>query len=131
VRVGQKVVLSSKPRGLKTKPGAKRQAPSCSQPHAALTTTSEHTYPVHSAIMSALPRSIGLRLLPLVARPTVRSAFAPQIRHYAGEPSPKTSPEDAPSAAVGEAAIINTEGGAEALPSHTPDYDVSIDYRVS
>ncbi|KAF2494202.1 hypothetical protein BU16DRAFT_512579 [Lophium mytilinum] len=81
--------------------------------------------------MSALPRSIGSRLLPLVARPTVRRAFAPQIRHYADEPSPKINALDAPSTKPAEAAMISRESGGEGTPSHQPDYDVSIDYRVS
>ncbi|KAF2808406.1 uncharacterized protein BDZ99DRAFT_464289 [Mytilinidion resinicola] len=81
--------------------------------------------------MSALPRSIGSRLLPLVARPTVRRAFAPQIRLYADQNASKISAQNAPAEKPADSAIVSREGAGESTPSHQPDYDVSIDYRVS
>ncbi|KAF2188179.1 NADH-ubiquinone oxidoreductase-like protein 21 kDa subunit [Zopfia rhizophila CBS 207.26] len=81
--------------------------------------------------MTALPRSIGSRLLPAVTRPSATRAIAPAYRTYATEPTPKTSSTDAPGAKAGESTLIRQESPAEGMSKHQPDYNVAVDYRTS
>jgi len=81
--------------------------------------------------MSALPRSIGSRLLPATLRPTATRAAAPRYRSYATEPTPKTSQEDAPGVKQAESTMIRQENPEEGTVRHKPDYNVIIDYRTS
>ncbi|EOA87589.1 ndufs4 NADH dehydrogenase Fe-S protein subunit [Exserohilum turcicum] len=85
--------------------------------------------------MSALPRSIGSRLLAPALRPAAARAVAPSFRAYStNEPTPhahKTSPEDAPAVRLTSSSTqIRQESAAEGM-RHQPDYNVATDYRVS
>ncbi|KAF2739045.1 hypothetical protein EJ04DRAFT_509198 [Polyplosphaeria fusca] len=85
--------------------------------------------------MSALPRSIGSRLLAATSRPAAGRVPALRHRSYATEPSkeaaPKTTSADSPAERPGESLLIRQEGVAEGQPKHQPDYNVAIDYRTS
>jgi hypothetical protein len=90
-----------------------------------------HTHPD----MSALPRSIGSRLLPAAARPSVARVIAPRYRTFTSgdastEVAPKTSSGDAPNAPLTESAQDSQTGAADAM-RHKPDYNVAVDYRTS
>jgi len=85
--------------------------------------------------MSALPRSIGSRLLPAAVRPSATRVIAPKYRAFASndastEPAPKTSSSEAPNAPLTESAQDRQEGASEAM-RHKPDYNVAVDYRTS
>jgi NADH dehydrogenase (ubiquinone) Fe-S protein 4 len=85
--------------------------------------------------MSALPRTIGSRLLAPALRPSATRAITPSVRAYAtNEPAPKgrkTSSEDAPAVKLNsESTQIREENAAEGM-RHKPDYNVAIDYRTS
>lgn len=85
--------------------------------------------------MSALPRSIGSRLLAPALRPSAAQFIAPRYRTYAtNEPNPhecKTTSEDAPAVPVtSESTQIREESATEGM-RHQPDYNVAIDYRTS
>lgn len=85
--------------------------------------------------MSALPRSIGSRLLAPTLRPSATRALAPAYRTYAtNEPTPhnhKTTSEDAPAVPLkSDSTQIRKEGAAEGM-RHAPDYNVAVDYRTS
>jgi NADH dehydrogenase (ubiquinone) Fe-S protein 4 len=85
--------------------------------------------------MSALPRSIGSRLLAPALRPSTVRAIAPAYRPYStkdsNEPERQTSTDDAPSAPVNSKSTqIREEGAAEGM-RHAPDYNVAVDYRTS
>ncbi|KAF2682117.1 hypothetical protein K458DRAFT_370711 [Lentithecium fluviatile CBS 122367] len=85
--------------------------------------------------MSALPRSIGSRLLPATLRPSTARAVAPKYRTYASEPSKevesKTTAGDAPAVNLTESSQIRQESAKEGNVRHQPDYNVAIDYRTS
>ncbi len=87
--------------------------------------------------MSALQKSIGLRLIASAARPTPLRAYIPISRTYSEavdrstQPEPKTTSEDAPAARRGDSAMISSENAVEAAPRHQPDYNVAVDYRTS
>ncbi|XPS99655.1 ndufs4 NADH dehydrogenase Fe-S protein subunit [Ascochyta lentis] len=85
--------------------------------------------------MSALPRSIGSRLLAPALRPAATRSLAPAYRTYAtNEETPhnhKTTPEDAPAVKLtSDSTQIRKEGAAEGM-RHAPDYNVAVDYRTS
>ncbi|KAF1362759.1 hypothetical protein EJ07DRAFT_106365 [Lizonia empirigonia] len=85
--------------------------------------------------MSALPRSIGSRLLAPALRPSATRSFAPAYRTYAtNEETPhnhKTTTEDAPTVPLkSESTQIRKESAAEGM-RHSPDYNATIDYRTS
>ncbi|KAI8942514.1 NADH:ubiquinone oxidoreductase 21kD subunit [Plenodomus lindquistii] len=82
--------------------------------------------------MSALPRTIGSRLLAPALRPSTARVVAPAYRSYATkEPESKTSSSDAPNAPVNtQSTQIREESAAEGM-SHKPDYNAVIDYRTS
>jgi hypothetical protein len=86
----------------------------------------------HNATMSALPRSIGSRLLAPALRPSAVRAIAPQYRSYSTpEPERKTTSDEAPAVKVkSDSTQIRKEGAAEGM-RHQPDYNVAIDYRTS
>lgn len=84
--------------------------------------------------MSALPRSIGSRLFPVVSRPTAARAISPKYRAYGAtkeetsvEATPKTTTEDKPTDKVSR---ISEESPAQSI-RHKPDYNVAVDYRTS
>lgn len=81
--------------------------------------------------MSALPRSVGSRLLPATLRPITFQAAAPRYRFYTAESTPKTTSADAPGAKAAESTMIRTEGPEEGIVRHKPDYNVTVDYRTS
>ncbi|KAF2708789.1 NADH-ubiquinone oxidoreductase-like protein 21 kDa subunit [Pleomassaria siparia CBS 279.74] len=81
--------------------------------------------------MSALPRSIGSRLLPATLRPIAVRAAAPRYRSYATESATKTSPSDAPGAQETGSTLIRQESPEEGVVRHKPDYNVNVDYRTS
>lgn len=85
--------------------------------------------------MSALPRSIGSRLLAPALRPSATRSFAPAYRTYAtNEETPhnhKTTTEDAPAVPLkSDSTQIRKESAAEGM-RHSPDYNATIDYRTS
>lgn len=81
--------------------------------------------------MSALPRSIGSRLLPAALRPSATRAIAPKYRTYASkENAPETSPSDAPNAPLTQSSLDTRQNSSQAM-AHKPDYDVAVDYRTS
>jgi NADH dehydrogenase (ubiquinone) Fe-S protein 4 len=81
--------------------------------------------------MSALPRSIGSRLLPTTLRPSVARVIAPQYRTYASkEAESKTDASDAPAVNLTESSQIRKETAKEGI-RHQPDYNVALDYRTS
>lgn len=81
--------------------------------------------------MSALPRSIGSRLLPATLRPSAARAIAPRSRTYATkEAESKTGSDDAPAVNLTESTQIRQENAREAV-RHQPDYNVAVDYRTS
>jgi len=81
--------------------------------------------------MSALPRSIGSRLLPATLRPSAARAIAPRYRTYASkEAESKTDPSDAPAVNLTESSQIRQETAKEGI-RHQPDYNVAVDYRTS
>jgi NADH dehydrogenase (ubiquinone) Fe-S protein 4 len=85
--------------------------------------------------MSALPRSIGSRVLPAALRSSAVRAVAPQYRTYAvqgasKEAERKTDPSDSPAANISESSSIRQENAKEGV-RHQPDYSVAIDYRTS
>jgi hypothetical protein len=86
--------------------------------------------------MSALPRSIGSRLLAPALRPSsVARAVAPTCRLYStNEPEPhhhKVSSADEPAVPLkSDSTQIREESAAEGM-RHQPDYNVAIDYRTS
>jgi NADH dehydrogenase (ubiquinone) Fe-S protein 4 len=78
--------------------------------------------------MSALPRSIGYKVLAPALRPSAARALAPRYRTYATK---DTTPEDAPAVKLtSDSTQIREEGAAEGM-RHQPDYNVAIDYRTS
>jgi hypothetical protein len=88
-----------------------------------------------TATMSAIPRSIGSRLLAPALRPSATRSLAPAYRTYAtNEPTPhqhKTTSEDAPAIpSQSDSTQIRKEGAAEGM-RHAPDYNVAVDYRTS
>lgn len=85
--------------------------------------------------MSALPRSIGSRLLAPALRPSVARSLAPAYRTYStNEDVPhqhKTSTSDAPAVPLkSDSTQIRQESAAEGM-RHAPDYNVAVDYRTS
>lgn len=85
--------------------------------------------------MSALPRSIGSRLLASTLRPTPTRSLAPAYRAYAtNEQDPhahKTTTQDAPAVKLtSDSTQIRKESAAEGM-RHAPDYNVAVDYRTS
>lgn len=98
-------------------------------------TASSHPSIETPPTMSALPRSIGSRLLPAAIRPSAPRGIAPKYRAFAStdassEVAPKTSSKEAPNAPLTESAQGRQEGAAEAI-RHKPDYNVAVDYRTS
>jgi hypothetical protein len=79
--------------------------------------------------MSALPRSIGSRVLAPALRPSTARAVAPAYRAYS-TPN-KTSSSEAPAVKLtSDSTQIREESAAEGM-RHQPDYNVAIDYRTS
>jgi len=88
-----------------------------------------------AATMSAVPRSIGARLLAPALRPSATRSLAPAYRTYAtNEPTPhnhQTSSDDAPAVPLkSDSTQIRKESAAEGM-RHAPDYNVAADYRTS
>ncbi|KAF2873385.1 NADH-ubiquinone oxidoreductase-like protein 21 kDa subunit [Massariosphaeria phaeospora] len=81
--------------------------------------------------MSALPRSIGVRVLPRALRPAVVRVSVPRHRCYSAEPAPKTGTGDAPGMKHKDTDMIRQESAAEGQTRHQPDYNVATDYRTS
>ncbi|KAF1994809.1 NADH-ubiquinone oxidoreductase-like protein 21 kDa subunit [Amniculicola lignicola CBS 123094] len=85
--------------------------------------------------MSALPRSIGSRLMPAVLRPATTRTMLPKYRAISSstEAPSKTGSADSPAERVGNSALIRQEGAAEGAGAlrHQPDYSVAVDYRTS
>ena len=85
--------------------------------------------------MSALPRSIGSRLLAPALRPSATRSLAPAYRTYStNEDTPhnhKTDSSDAPAVPLkSDSTQIRQESAAEGM-RHAPDYNVAVDYRTS
>jgi hypothetical protein len=90
--------------------------------------TSTVGFPNTPPAMSALPRSIGSKVLAPALRPSAARALAPRYRAYATK---ETTPEDAPAVKVNsESTQIREESAAEGM-RNKPDYNVAIDYRTS
>lgn len=115
--------------------GKFRQGTSGARTSIDITTTVDDPHDNTTAIMSALPRSIGSRLLAPALRPSATRSLAPAYRTYAtNEDTPhnhKTSSNDAPAVPLkSDSTQIRKESAAEGM-RHAPDYNVAVDYRTS
>lgn len=139
VGVGGRAVLSCEV--LRPEDAAKAHSPASSEQRAAslpvhrITVAVDALHSTTAAAMSALPRSIGSRLLAPALRPSATRSLAPAYRTYAtNEPTPyqhKTSPDDAPAVPLkSDSTQIRKESAAEGM-RHAPDYNVAVDYRTS
>ncbi|KAF1966091.1 hypothetical protein BU23DRAFT_593355 [Bimuria novae-zelandiae CBS 107.79] len=82
--------------------------------------------------MSAMPRSIGSRLLSATIRPSATRAMVPKYRTYTSkELEPQTSAGDAPTTPLQSDSVQDRQEGAAEGMRHKPDYNVAIDYRTS
>lgn len=100
-----------------------------------ITNAVDDLYSTTTATMSAIPRSIGSRLLAPALRPSATRSLAPAYRTYStNEPTPhqhKTTTEDAPAVPLkSDSTQIRKEDAAEGM-RHAPDYSVAVDYRTS